>query len=127
MNWFGQKEQAKSRVNQQSDSGRMTCCVLRWDFAGNTEEGPAKTLSLFSKWQPGPAVFQGFYGFADGNGGFAIVEAADACTHAGIVDAMADLRDTADLACAGVGCHRRGGYGLAPGELVDHRGRVRTL
>ena len=54
--------------------------LITWDFADNTEEGQAKTLSLFSKWQPGPAVFQGFYGFADGGGGVAIVEAADAST-----------------------------------------------
>ena len=33
---------------------------------------------LFSKWTPGPAKFQGFYGFADGDGGVAIAEAASA-------------------------------------------------
>ncbi len=51
---------------------------VAWDFADNSEAGQARTLELFSKWQPGPAEFQGFYGFADGRGGVAIVEATSA-------------------------------------------------
>jgi hypothetical protein len=51
---------------------------LTWEFADNSEEGQARTLELFSKWQPGPGQFQGFYGFADGTGGVALVEAASA-------------------------------------------------
>jgi hypothetical protein len=54
--------------------------LITWDFTDNSDEAQRRTLELFSKWQPGPAVFQGFYGFADGTGGVAIVEAADAQT-----------------------------------------------
>lgn len=53
---------------------------LTWDFTDTSEEAEAKTLQLFSKWQPGPATFHGFYGYADGGGGVAIIEAADAAT-----------------------------------------------
>jgi hypothetical protein len=52
--------------------------LVTWEFIDNSEEGQARTLQLFSKWQPGPALFQGFYGFADNSGGCAIVEAATA-------------------------------------------------
>jgi hypothetical protein len=51
---------------------------VSWDFIDLSENGTKRSLQLFSKWQPGPAKFQGFYGFADGTGGFAIVEAASA-------------------------------------------------
>jgi hypothetical protein len=51
---------------------------LTWEFSDTSEEAEARTLQLFSKWQPGPATFHGFYGYADGGGGLAIVEAADA-------------------------------------------------
>ena len=54
--------------------------LLTWDFTDTSEDGAARTLQLFSKWQPGPATFQGFYGFADGGGGVAIIEATDAAT-----------------------------------------------
>ena len=38
-------------------------------------------LTVFSKWQPpAGAEFKGFYGFADGNGGFAIIEADSVAT-----------------------------------------------
>jgi Protein of unknown function (DUF3303) len=53
---------------------------VTWDFADASEEGQRRTLDLFSKWQPGPAQFQGFYGFADGTGGIALVEADTAAT-----------------------------------------------
>ena len=52
--------------------------LVTWEFTDNSEEGQARTLNLFSKWQPGPAEFKGFYGFADGSGGVAIVDAASA-------------------------------------------------
>ena len=52
--------------------------LVTWEFTDNSEEGQARTLSLFSKWQPGPAEFKGFYGFADNSGGVAIIEAASA-------------------------------------------------
>jgi len=35
-------------------------------------------LQLFSKWQPGPGQFQAFCDFADGGGGFALIEASSA-------------------------------------------------
>jgi len=55
----------------------MLFCV-QWENIDNTEVGQKRTLQLFSKWHPGPAAFQGFYQFADGVGGVAIVEAASA-------------------------------------------------
>ncbi len=57
---------------------------VMWEFVDRTEAGQKRSLQLFSKWQPGPGRFQGFYGFADGNGGVAIVEA----------DTAADLAKT---------------------------------
>ncbi|MDA1093083.1 MAG: DUF3303 family protein [Acidobacteria bacterium] len=50
---------------------------LTWEFTDTSESGCKRANDLFSKWQPGPAQFQGFYGFADGTGGVALVEAAD--------------------------------------------------
>jgi len=50
--------------------------LVTWKFIDNSEAGQARSLQLFSKWQPGPAQFLGFYGFADGTGGVAICEAA---------------------------------------------------
>jgi hypothetical protein len=60
-----------------SGEGQMLFQVA-WDFIDLSEAGTKRSLQLFSQWQPGPAQFQGFYGFADGVGGFAIVEAASA-------------------------------------------------
>ena len=51
---------------------------VTWEFIDSTEAGQKRSLQLFSKWQPGPGKFQGFYGFADGGGGVALVEAASA-------------------------------------------------
>jgi hypothetical protein len=51
---------------------------ITWEFIDNTEEGQQRSLDLFSKWEPGPAEFLGFYGYADGGGGFALVEAETA-------------------------------------------------
>jgi hypothetical protein len=46
---------------------------------GGTEDRDKRTLSLFSKWQPPAEVqFKGFYDYADGTGGIAIVETASA-------------------------------------------------
>ncbi len=53
---------------------------VSWEFIDNSEDGQGRTLGLFSKWQPGPGQFHAFYGYADGTGGLAIVEAADAAT-----------------------------------------------
>ena len=50
-----------------------------WEFTDRTEAGQRRGLTLFSKWQPPAEVeFKGFYGFADGNGGVALVEAESA-------------------------------------------------
>ena len=51
---------------------------VSWKFTDLSEEGQKRSLGLFSRWQPGPAEFQGFYGYADGTGGMAVVEASSA-------------------------------------------------
>jgi hypothetical protein len=51
---------------------------VAWDFADSSEAAQRRSLQLFSKWTPGPGHFQAFYGFADGGGGVALVEAATA-------------------------------------------------
>jgi hypothetical protein len=51
---------------------------LTWDFIDSSSQGQKDSLALFSKWTPGPAKFHAFYGYADGSGGVAIIEAADA-------------------------------------------------
>src|SRR5262249_22659678 len=55
--------------------GQMLFHVV-WDFVDTSEEGIRRSLTLFGQWQPpAGAEFQGFYGFADGTGGVAIIEA----------------------------------------------------
>ena len=52
-----------------------------WDFVDTSEEGERRSLAVFAQWQPPEgAEFQGFYGFADGTGGVAIVEADSVAT-----------------------------------------------
>jgi len=51
---------------------------LTWEFTDSSEAGQKRSLQLFSKWTPGPAQFQAFYGYADGGGGVALIEAASA-------------------------------------------------
>ena len=53
-----------------------------WEFVDTTEDGERRSLEVFSKWQPpeGADFSRGFYGFADGTGGVAIVEADSAAT-----------------------------------------------
>jgi hypothetical protein len=51
---------------------------VTWEFIDSTETGQKRSLELFSKWQPGPGRFQAFYGFADGGGGVALIEASSA-------------------------------------------------
>ena len=51
---------------------------VTWELIDTTEDVQKRSLQLFSKWQPGPGDFQGFYGFADGGGGVALVEATSA-------------------------------------------------
>src|SRR6266704_6706725 len=52
---------------------------VTWEFIDATEEGQRRSLKVFSGWQPQEgAEFKGFYGFADGSGGVAIIEAESA-------------------------------------------------
>jgi hypothetical protein len=52
---------------------------VTWEFIDTSEEGGKRSLALFAQWQPpAGADFQGFYGFASGGGGVAIVEAESA-------------------------------------------------
>src|SRR5437763_3850401 len=54
---------------------------VSWEFVDTSEEGERRSLSVFAKWQPpAGAEFKGFYGFADGGGGVAIIEADSAAT-----------------------------------------------
>jgi hypothetical protein len=54
---------------------------VTWDFIDPSEEGERRSLSVFSQWQPpAGADFKGFYGFADGSGGCAIIEVDSAET-----------------------------------------------
>jgi len=41
---------------------------VTWEFIEPSEANQKRSLHLFSKWQPGPGRFEGFYGFADGDG-----------------------------------------------------------
>ena len=54
---------------------------VTWQFVDTSEDGIRRSLAVFEKWQPpAGAEFQGFYGFADGSGGVAIIEADSAAT-----------------------------------------------
>jgi hypothetical protein len=49
---------------------------VEWDFIDTSEEGEKRSLEVFARWQPPEGTdFQAFYGYADGTGGFAIIEA----------------------------------------------------
>ena len=60
---------------------------VTWQFIDTSEAGQKRSLAVFANWQP-PAggEFQGFYGFADGTGGVAILEADSAQTLARTTD-----------------------------------------
>jgi len=48
---------------------------VAWEFVDQTEEGQKRSLAVFSNWQPpAGAEFKGFYGYADGSGGVALLE-----------------------------------------------------
>lgn len=50
-----------------------------WEFTDTSEEGTRRSLAVFAKWQPpAGAEFKGFYGFTDGSGGVALIEADSA-------------------------------------------------
>jgi hypothetical protein len=58
----------------------MLFCVT-WEFIDTTEASLRRSLAVFANWQPpAGAEFQGFFGFADGSGGVAIIEADSAAT-----------------------------------------------
>lgn len=49
---------------------------VEWEFIDTSEEGEKRSLEVFARWQPPEGTdFQAFYGYADGTGGFAIIEA----------------------------------------------------
>lgn len=53
--------------------------LITWEFTDSSEAGEKRSLDVFGHWQPPEgAVFQGFYGYADGTGGAAIVESDSA-------------------------------------------------
>ena len=55
--------------------------LVTWEFVDTSEDGQRRSLSVFQDWQaPAGAEFKGFYGFADGSGGAAIIEADSAAT-----------------------------------------------
>ncbi|MET0627406.1 MAG: DUF3303 family protein [Acidimicrobiia bacterium] len=52
-----------------------------FEFTDQTEEGERRSLGMFAGWEPPKeAEFHGFYGFVDGTGGVAIIEADSAAT-----------------------------------------------
>ena len=52
-----------------------------WEFTDPSEEGERRSLKLFQNWKPPEAAdIKGFYGFADGSGGFMIVDVDSAET-----------------------------------------------
>ena len=60
---------------------------VTWQFIDTSEAGQKRSLAVFANWQPpAGAEFQGFYGFADGTGGVAILEADNAQTLARTTD-----------------------------------------
>jgi hypothetical protein len=54
--------------------------AVNWvNRSGGTEERDRRTLKLFTNWRPPEGFeFKGFYDYADGGGGVAIVETASA-------------------------------------------------
>ena len=54
---------------------------VTWEFIDTTEEGEQRSLDVFGQWKPpAGADFKGFYGFADGSGGVAIIEVDSVAT-----------------------------------------------
>ena len=49
--------------------------LVTWEFADASEAGSKRSLGVFQQWKPAAgAEFKGFYGFADGSGGVAVIE-----------------------------------------------------
>jgi hypothetical protein len=63
-----------------SSGGVSMLFAVTWVPTGTlSEDRDKRTLRLFTNWQPPAGVeFKGFYDYADGNGGIAIVEAGSA-------------------------------------------------
>jgi hypothetical protein len=54
---------------------------VTWDFVDTSEDAIRRNLAFFSEWKPPDGFdFKGFWGFADGSGGIAIVDADSATT-----------------------------------------------
>jgi Domain of unknown function (DUF3303) len=54
---------------------------VTWEFIDTSEDGVRRSLAAFQQWQPpAGADFKGFYGFTDGTGGVALIEADSAAT-----------------------------------------------
>jgi Protein of unknown function (DUF3303) len=54
---------------------------VTWTTVNASEERNARSLAVFSQWTPPEgAGFKGFYGWAAGNGGVAIIEVDSAAT-----------------------------------------------
>ena len=87
---------------------------VEWDFTDTSEESEKRSLEVFSRWQPPEGTdFQAFYGYADGTGGFAIVEADTAAALAQAtspfipwlrftVKPILPVRDSAAIAGSGI-------------------------
>lgn len=65
------------RASQKGES--IVLFHVEWEFTDTSEAADKRSLEVFSKWQPPEGTqFQAFYGYADGTGGFAIIEAESA-------------------------------------------------
>lgn len=54
---------------------------VTWEFTDGSEEGGKRSLAVFGNWKPpAGADFKGFYSYADGGGGVAILEVDSAAT-----------------------------------------------
>jgi Domain of unknown function (DUF3303) len=54
---------------------------VTWEFIDTSEDGIRRSLGVFAKWEPpAGAEFKGFYNFADGGGGVALIDADSAET-----------------------------------------------
>jgi hypothetical protein len=54
---------------------------VTWEFIDESEDAARRSLAVFQQWQPPTgAEFKGFFGFASGGGGVALIEADSAAT-----------------------------------------------
>ena len=52
---------------------------VTFEFTDQSEDAEKRSLGIFANWSPPEgADFQSFYGFVDGTGGFAVIEADSA-------------------------------------------------